>query len=211
MAKIVGLFKQLEEEEELLYEPKDSSLAILVKELEVKKLVGVERKEHMLIYAIAYPYLTSKRLLLLALHQAESKFLLDHKAPKIPIRSGAWLEVPIKAVEVAELKSVDVKKDHDLSHFLSWAGLREEFFDRAPAVEVVYDEKQVAGRVKDYVDMLVEMGVLVKDQRKVERSFDKLLLVGEEAVAELLPRLKELLEKPIEVKEVEEEEEEALT
>ena len=211
MAKIVGLFKELSEDEQLLYEPKDSVLAMLVKELEVKKLMGVERKEYSLVYAIVYPYLTNRRLLLLALHQSESKFLVDHKAPKIPLRSGVWLEVPIKAVSLAELRSVDVKKDHDLSRFVDWAGLKEDFFDRAPAVEVVYDDRQAAGKMKDYVDMVLEMGIVVKDQRKVERSFDKLLLIGEDVASDLLPLLKELLERPVEVREeVGEEGEEAL-
>lgn len=197
MARLIGLFKELEGDEQLLYEPKNSVLTILAKELEVKKLMGVERKEFNLIYATAYPYLTNKRLMLLTLHQVESKLLLEHKAPKIPTRSGVWLEVPIKAISVADLKPLDLKKDHDLAHFLAWAGLEEGVLDRAPAIEVVYDDKQSKGRIRDYIDMILEIGVLVKDQRKVERAFDKLILVGEEVASELLPPLKDLVSKTL--------------
>jgi hypothetical protein len=203
MARVVGLFKELEGGEQLLYEPGGSMPAVLTTELEVKKLMRAERRAYPLVYSIVYPYLTSRRLLILALHQAESKLLLDHKAPRIPARSGAWLEVPVEAISLAELTSVNVRKDHDLAGFLSWAGLKEGLLEVAPAMKVVYDAKRSKGKVRDYVDLIVKLGVLIRGQRKVEAPSDTLLLLGEEAVSNLLPRLKELLEGSKEVGKVE--------
>jgi len=194
VAKLIGLFKELGDDERLLYETKDPVLAIFARELEVRKLMRAERREFNLVYATSRLYLSDKRLMLLALQIVESKLLLEHKAPRMSMRSGGWLEVPIKAVSAVELRSLDLKKDRDLARFLAWTGF-EQALGRVPAVEVAYDGKQSMGRVRDYIDMVLEVGGLVLDQRRAEKSLDKLILVGEEVASEMLPVLKNLLSK----------------
>ena len=201
---IVGIYRELGEGEEVVYESKGAVPIVVVKELEVRKLMGVERKEHPLIYAIAHVYLTNRRLMILALHQLESHELLEHRAPRIATRSGAWLEIPISSISLVDLRSMDVKRDHRLVGFLEWGGFKELVGDRVPAVELIYDDRQASGRVKDYVDVVSSMGILVKDYRKVEKSSDKLLLMGEGMVEEFMPALKSLMGRPIEIKETEE-------
>lgn len=207
MTKFLGIFRELPEEEELVFTPKSSVPTLFAREMEIRKLMGVERKEQPLIYAVAYPYLTDKRLIILALHQVESKTLTERKAPRMAARSGAWLDIPLSSISVAELRSIEVKKDRDLSGFLDWSGFREALVERSPAIEVIYDEKQASGKVKDYIDLVAEMGLIVKDPRKVERSYDKVFLIGEMMVEDFLPLLKEQLEKTLEIRESSESEE----
>jgi len=198
---LVGLYRELSEGEEVVYESKYAVPTLFVKEVEVRKFMGVERKEHLLIYAISYVYLTNRRLMLLTLHQLESRELIERKAPRIATRSGAWLEIPISSINLAELRSMDVKKDHNLVNFLGWTGFKDVVGDKVPAVELIYDDRYATGRVKDYVEMVSGMGILVKDQRKVEKTYDKVLLIGEEVVEDLLPAIKGLMERPVEIKE----------
>ncbi|MCX8204750.1 MAG: hypothetical protein N3H31_03780 [Candidatus Nezhaarchaeota archaeon] len=193
MPRAIGLFKELEEDEQLLYESKDSLPLVLTRELVVKKLVGSERKEHPILYAVSTLYLTSRRLLLLTLHQAESSTLLEHGAPRVPLRSGAWLEVPINSVASVEPRLIDVKANRELARFIEWAGVREVVSGHVPAAEVIYDCGQAVGRVADYVKLIFEMGLLVKDQHKVEAQVDKAFLIGEEAASNLPFLLREVL------------------
>lgn len=194
MPGLVGLFKELEEGEQLAFASKDSLPLVLVKELVIKRLLGSEHREQPLVYAMASLYLTNKRMILLALHQAESGALIKQGAPKAPLRSGAWLVVPIKAISSAEPRLIDVRRDRELLSFMEWARMREEAASgHAPALEVVYDCEQAVGGVADYIKLISEMGILARDQRKVETQADKLLLFGEEAASNALPSLKEAM------------------
>lgn len=60
---------------------------------------------------------------------------------------------------------------------------------RTPCIELIYEEREASGRIKDYMESPLKMGTSSKLFKKIEEVYDKLLIIGEEIVS-IAPQLK---------------------
>lgn len=195
--KIIGVFKELDENEKLIFESKVVTPTIFVKEAEVKKLIGRERREIPISFSATNLYLTNKRLSFLILYQLEARTISESGAPKLSGVAGTWFEIPVSAISSADIRPVFLKsfeKEVDMKRLVEWGVIKKEMAERASAVELIYSEEDAVGRIKDYMQSLLKMGFWGKIFKKIERVSDKLMIVGEEATT-IVPSIKGLIKK----------------
>jgi len=185
----IGLFKELREDEELLFQTNVVTPVVFIKEAEIKKLVGTERKEIPIAYAVANMYLTNQRLLFLILYQLEAQTLAEKGAPRISGVTGTWFEMPISAITGVEVRPVIIRKEENMKRLSEWRVMPSQ---DTSCVELVYSEKEAAGRAKDYMQSMLRMGFFARRLKKVLRISDKLLVVGREVVS-IAPTINGLL------------------
>ena len=177
----IGLFKELREDEELLFQTNVVTPVVFVKEAEIKRpIVGTERKEIPIAYAAANMYLTNQRLLFLILYQLEAQALAEKGAPRISGVTGTWFEMPISAITSVEVRPVMVRKDENMRRLSEWGIMPSQ---DTSCVELVYSEKDAVGRAKDYMQSMLRMGFFAKRLKKVLRVSDKLFVIGREVVS----------------------------
>jgi hypothetical protein len=180
--KSIGVFKQLENDEKLVTNSTVQAEVIFVKEAEIKKVLGKERKEVPLSMSSSMFYLTSQRLLFLKLFEVWASDLQkeDKKGVKrIAGAGGTFFELPLTAIAGVEMRQVKLNKN-DKDRFMEFFG-NESLLDR-PTLEIIYDEKAATGRAKDYVESMLDRNKLSKLWGKVEMVYDKILVLGEQAV-----------------------------
>ena len=187
----IGLFKELSIDEVVLFESKITTPVIFTKEAELKKMFGTERKEVPIAYSMSNIYLTNERLMFLILYQLEASSLADEKQPKFSGISGTWFEMPVSSVNSVDIRPLILKKDKNIKKLLEWGLLRSE---DEPCVELIYDEKVVRGRSKDYLESMLKMGGFSKMFKEVLSVKDKLFIVGRDAVT-LAPTINNLVTK----------------
>lgn len=90
--------------------------------------------------------------------------------------------MPLSAVTSVDMRPVKLNKS-DEQRFLELFGEGSEWKLKKPALEIIYDEKAAAGRSKDYVESLLDRGLLSKLWGKIEMSYDKLFVLGEQSVS----------------------------
>lgn len=190
--KVIGLFKNLSDDEDLIFESKIVTPIVFVKEAIIKKLVGRERNEIPISYAMSNVYLTNNRLIFLILYQIEAKTIAENIPPRLSGVSGTWFEIPTSAILETEVRPLSLRRD-DMQRLSEWIPTLD--ISRAPTVEVIYEEKMAIGRVKDYMESMLKMGFFTKLFKKVERVYDKLFIIGEETVS-VVPTLKGISAKP---------------
>jgi len=193
MNKIAGLYKELESDENIIFEGKTTCPTVFIKEAEIKKLIGRERKEVPISIAVSKVYLTNKRLLFLILFQLETKVLTDKGAPRFSGITGSWFEMPISAIQEVDIRPTFIKEDKEMMRLIEW-GIVPSLSDRSPALEMIYDERMAVGRLKDYMESMLKMGFFTKLFKKIEKVFDKIIIIGEE-ITTVMPRLKNMISK----------------
>lgn len=67
--KYLGIFKELEPNEKIIYQGVTQTEVIFVKEAEIKKVVGRERKEVPISISSSFVYMTTQRLVFLKLFE----------------------------------------------------------------------------------------------------------------------------------------------
>lgn len=174
----IGLFKEISIDEAVLFKSNITAPVIFTKEAELKKMFGTERKEVPIAYSMSNIYLTNERLLFLILYQLDASSLADEKHPKFSGISGTWFEMPISSVNSVDIRPLKLKKDKNIKKLIEWGLLSSE---DEPCVELIYDEKVVRGRSKDYVESMMKMGAFSKMFKEVLSVKDKLFIVGREA------------------------------
>jgi hypothetical protein len=189
MSKVIGIYKELDDDEKLSFEGRTILPTVFIKEVEIKKLIGRETKEVPISYAMTKTYFTNKRLVFLILYQIETRLLTEGGAPSLSGVTGSWFEMPLNAIIEVEVRPVFVRQDKEMMRLAEW--IPSLNVDRAPCVEIVYDEKMATGRIKDYMESMLGMGFWTKLFKKIERVSDKLLLIGEETVS-ISPMLKSI-------------------
>ena len=188
-SRFVGVFKSLDVDESVRFESHAVAPVIFLKEAEVKGLFSSSRKEVPISYALTKLYLTNKRLLMLILYQVQSGQLVGREEWRFSGVAGTWFEIPLPAISEALTRPAVIEKiieKDELERLRSWGIiLRSD----VPSLELVYDSRDAVGRVKDYMEALLKMGALSKLFKKVEKVYDKLLILGEEA-SSIAPLLK---------------------
>ena len=190
---LLGIYKVLSPNEELIFENKSLTPVVLVKEAFIKKVLKrTETREMPLSYSLAKTYLTNKRLIFLILYQLSSKYLGDEEASNdIAGVVGTWFEVPVSAIVDYHVRPLMLKENvwqKDMWILEQW-GIADTS-QRQSLMEIIYDEKQATGRSKDYVEAMMQRGMFSKLFGKVEKISDKIFILGHES-ATLAPSLKQ--------------------
>ena len=193
--EVIGLYKFLSEGEEIIFEGNSLTPIIRVKEAYIKKVFNrEERREIPIAMYEGKLYLTTKRIIFLTLHQRYSHDYDGHTSRDI---DGTWTEIPVNAIEDYQIRPVIVKD----SMWKGFIDLIEEVVAIRhgrieSALEVIFDESQATGRSLEYAEGLMKRGKISKLLGKVEKTSDKLLILGNDAVS-ISPSLKRFMVKKI--------------
>ena len=193
--EVIGLYKFLSKDEEIIFEGSTLTPILQVKEAYIKKVLNrEERREIPIAMYEGKLYLTTKRIIFLTLHQRYSHDYDGHTNKDI---DGTWTEIPVDAIEDYQIRPVIVK-DSMWKGFLDVieeiVAIRQGRIESA--LEVVYDESLASGRSLEYTEGLMKRGRISKLLGKVERTSDKLLILGNDAVS-ISPSLKQFTIKKI--------------
>lgn len=178
----IGIYKNLDDDEKLVTQSLVQTQVIFVKEAQIKKVLGQERKEVPLSMSSCMFYLTNQRLIFLKLFEILATELQKDTRKEVEMiggASGTFFELPLTAVAGVEMRQVKLNKN-DKERFVKWYG-SESILER-PALEIVYDERAATGRAKDYMESMLDRNKLSKLWGKVEMVYDKILVLGEQAV-----------------------------
>ena len=192
--EVIGLYKFLSKDEEIIFEGSAVTPILYVKEAYIKKVLNrEERREIPLAVYEGKLYLTTKRMIFLILHQTFSQdYGGDNKGVV-----GSWTEIPVEAIKDYQIRPVIVK-DSMWKGFLDVieqiVAIRKSTIETA--LEVVYDEKRASGRSLEYAEGLMKRGRISKLLGKIQKTSDKLLILGNDAVS-ISPSLKQFTIKKI--------------
>jgi len=188
---IIGIYKFLEPNEEVIFENQHLTPVVLVKEAYLKKVLNrTERKEMPISFTLSKTYLTNKRLIFLILHQEYARDLGDEGSASLSDVEGSWFEVPTNAILDYDIRPLVIKED-------TWSGnveILDNILDgnlkNQSLLEIVYDEKQAGGRSLEYVEGMMKRGKLSKLFGKVQSTSDKIFILGSAATT-IAPSLKQ--------------------
>lgn len=195
---LVGLFKKLKSTEEISFDTKMVTPVIFLKEVESKSLGMHKRQEIPISLCQANVYVTNERLLFLVLYQLDARTLSESKKTKtsrLSGVSGTWFELPLTAIQQIEMRPLKLLKGKWMEEFFKLLFPDKDEFQelmKKPAVELVYDEQEAAGRIKDYMQALFKVGFFGRMTTKMEKAYDKLLITGEEVVS-IIPTLRAII------------------
>ena len=193
--EVIGLYKFLSEGEEIIFEGNSLTPIIRVKEAYIKKVLNrEERREIPIAMYEGKLYLTTKRIIFLTLHQRYSHDYDGHTNKDI---DGTWTEIPVNAIEDYQIRPVIVKDsmwDGFIDLIEEVVAIRHGRIEGA--LEVIFDESLASGRSLEYAEGLMKRGKISKLLGKVEKTSDKLLILGNDAVS-ISPSLKKFTIKKI--------------
>lgn len=190
MARYVGLFKELGENEHAIVESKVVTPAIFKKEVQVKKLIGHERKEIPVSCLMTSLYLTNKRLMFLIFREAEAIVLRKRGIPGLSGVEGSWYEIPVSAVSSVETINKEVKKDKELKTFVPSLSNKAT----VPTVEITYEGRRTSGNFKEYMESMFDAAGLARmfNLKDVVELANKVQIIGEQNIS-IVPKLKGML------------------
>lgn len=195
---LIGLFKRLKPAEELTFETKIITPVLFLKEVESRRFRMHRRQEVPISLSQTNVYLTNERLIFLVLYQLRAMAIAEFKKQKVSLLSGisgTWFEMPLSAIQQVEMRPLKLLKGKEIDQFFELSfpdkDQRNDFL-KTPAVELIYDEQETIGRIKDYMQSLLKMGLFSRTFTKLQKSYDKLIIVGEETVS-IMPTLKQIM------------------
>jgi hypothetical protein len=195
ISKHIGLYKELKDDEEVLFESKIVTPVVFLKEAESKQLGRHTRQEVPISVCQTNIYMTNERLLFLVLYQLQATELVKdkkQKSSKLSGVSGSWFEIPRSAVQNAEMRPLKLLKGKEVYRFFKNLHPEKEdlrSFLQTPSLELIYDEQEATGRIKDYTKALLNLGFFGNMFTTIEKTYDKIIIVSSEAVS-LLPSMK---------------------
>lgn len=191
--KVLGIYKKLEPNEKIIFQGTAQTEVIFVKEAEIRKLIGSrERKEVPISISESIVYLTNQRLIFLKLFEISATEIGTTNNLLAGV-AGTFYEMPVSAVTSVDIRSVKLNKN-DEERFLNFFGVENEYKLRKPALEIIYDEKAATGRAKDYIESMLRRGFLSRLWGKVEMTYDKIFILGEQCIG-IQPTLSEQIRK----------------
>lgn len=189
MVRLIGLYKELSENEHLVVKGNIITPTVLMREAKVKKFMGHEKKRFPLSYLISNVYLTNKRLMFLIFRELEALVLQKKGIPVLTGIEGTWFEIPTSAIYNVGVVRKEISKDKELRAV--FPALSKH--DAVSTVEIFYNGKKASGKLKEYVESIFNREGLTThfNLKNIEAIFDKIQLVGEQAVG-IVPKLTEL-------------------
>lgn len=190
MARYVGLYRELGENEHIVVENNALTPTVFRKWLEAKKLIGHEKKDVPVSCFMANIYLTNKRLMFLIIRQVEALILRKKGVPALSGLEGSWYEVPVSAITSVEAVNKEVNKDKELKKIIP--SLTDQ--KTVPIVEIAYEGQKTSGNFKDYMESMFDAEGIAKmfNLKKVVQLANKAQLIGEQNVS-IVPKLKSML------------------
>ena len=189
MVRLVGLYKELGDNEHLIVEGKIIVPTVFVREAKVKKFMGHEKKGFPLSYLRSGVFLTNKRLMLLIFQELEALVLQKKGIPSLTGIEGSWFEIPTSAIYNVEVVRKELKKEKEIR--MVFPALSKQ--ENVSTVEIFYNGQRASGKLKAYIESIFNRNGLAKrfNLKNIEAIFDKVQLVGEQTVG-IVPKLKEL-------------------
>ena len=179
VSNLIGIYKELDSGESLLHNGVIHTDVIFVKEAEIKKVIGKERKEVPVSISSCFVYMTSKRIIFLKLFELSASELSENVNLLSGV-SGTFYEIPLSAIKNVDMRPIKINKN-DVDRFERFFGANKNILDR-PNLEIVYEEKEATGRAKDYMESMLQRGALSKLWGKVQMVYDKIFILGEQSV-----------------------------
>jgi hypothetical protein len=179
-SKVIGIVKPLDSDEKVVTQSMIQTHVLFVKEAHIKKMLGQKIKEIPLSLSTSFFYLTNQRLIFLKLFEISASDL-GQGTNMLAGAAGTFYELPLSAITGVHMRPVKLNKN-DEARFLTFFQNDMTKFQR-PALEIIYDEKAATGRARDYMESMLQRGMLSKLWGKVEMVYDKIFVLGEQAVA----------------------------
>src|SRR5437870_12778449 len=85
-----------------------------------------------------------------------------------------------KAITGVDMRPVKLNKNDEARFLNIFRGDISKL--KRPALEIIYDEKAATGRARDYMESMLQRGLVSKLWGKVEMVYDKVFVLGQQAV-----------------------------
>jgi len=189
MARFIGLFRELRDNEHTIVEDGILAPTLFIKEVEYKKFLGSQRREFPILCLMSNVYLTDKRLMLLVLHEVEAMVLKKRGIPTLTGIEGSWYEIPLTAVKSVTVVRKEIKKDKEYKDILSKLSDQESL----SLTEISYESEKASGSLKDYINSIFDVEGITKifDVKNITAMSDKIHVISDEAIS-LVPKMKNL-------------------
>ena len=189
MARFIGLFRELRDNEHTIVEDGILAPTLFIKEVEYKKFLGTQRREFPILCLMSNVYLTDKRLMLLVLHEIEAMVLKKRGIPTLTGIEGSWYEIPLTAVESVAVVRKEVKRDKEYRDILSKLSAQESL----SLTEISYESEKASGSLKDYLNSIFDAEGMTKifDVKNITAMSDKIHVLSDRAIS-LVPKMKNL-------------------
>lgn len=190
MQSYVGLYKQLNQNEQLIFENNSLTPAIFKKEVQVKKMIGHEKKEVPVSCFMINTYLTSKRLMFLILRENEALALRKKGVPTLSNLEGSWYEIPTSAIRNVEAINMAVSGDKELKELVPSLSSHET----VSVVEITYEGERTSGNFKEYMESMFDAQGLARmfNLKEVVELANKVRIIGEQNIS-MVPKLKGMI------------------
>jgi len=182
MRKIAGLFKELDSDEDVVFQTKNTTPTIFLKGAQVKKWRGLETTEVPVAYSMANLYLTNKRLMFLIHSEVEAPVLGEKKGPSLPEVAGTWFEIPVPIIDAVEIVHKDIRKDEKTKKLISSLSKK----DTVDLVQLIYSKQKTKGKMKERIDTVAKK----IGPKKIVSAYDKLYIMEKELYTSLVKQLK---------------------
>lgn len=182
MRKIAGLFKELDSDEDVVFQTKNTTPTIFLKGAQVKKWRGLETTEVPVAYSMVNLYLTNKRLMFLIHSEVEAPVLGGKKSSRLPEVAGTWFEIPVPTIDNVEIVHKDIRKDEKIKKLVSSLSKK----DAVELVQLIYNKQKTTGRMKERIDTISKKIGL----KKVVSAYDKLYVLEKELYKNLVKQIK---------------------
>lgn len=190
--KNIGIFKILDDSENLITETHTLSPVIQMKEILLKKVLNrTERREIPITFSLCRVFLTNKRLLFLIMKEEYSRELGDDGDLGQTGVIGTWFEFPITALLQYDIRPLELE-NYSKDNENQVKKLLEGKIKNQSCLEIIYNEKEATGRSKDYAESMMQRGKISKLLGKVESITDKILILGSDA-SSLAPSLRQFM------------------
>jgi len=190
MISYVGLYKQLSENEQRIFENNSLNPAIFKKEGQVKKLMGHEKKEFPVSSCMVHVYLTNKRLMFLIIRENEALALRKRGVPALSGLEGSWYEIPVSAIRSVEAVNLEVSKDKELKELVPSMASH----GTVSIVEIAYEGDRTSGNFKEYMESMFDAAGLTRmfNLKEFVELGNKVQIIGEQNIS-LVPKLKGMI------------------
>ena len=189
MARFIGLFRELRDNEHTIVEDGILAPTLFIKEVEYKKFLGSQRREFPILCLMSNVYLTDKRLMLLVLHEVEAMVLKKRGIPTLTGIEGSWYEIPLTAVKSVTVVRKEIKRDKEYRDILSKLSAQESL----SLTEISYESEKASGSLKDYLNSIFDAEGITKifDVKNITAMSDKIHMISDQAIS-LVPKIKNL-------------------
>ncbi len=190
MMRYVGLYRELDTNESIVLENNVLTPTIFKKDVQVKKMIGHEKKEVPVSCLMANIYLTNKRLMFLIIREVEALVLRKKGVPTLSGIEGSWYEIPVSAITKVEALTKELGKDKELRALIPALASKKT----VSLVEIVYNGQRTSGNFKEYMESMFDAEGLARmfNLKGVVELANKVQIVGEQNIS-IVPKLKGML------------------